>query len=117
LGFITDTISPLDAKIEAEFNRKLLRPSLRKKTKLNLNINDLLRGNMDSTANYISKMFQCGGFTVNEVRTKIGNPRVEGGDKALAPMSLIDVNAPITQNKKVDKNIKINGEGDKDSTE
>jgi len=120
LGFVTDTISPLDSKIEAEFNRKLLMPSRRRKTKLNLNIEDLLRGNMDSTANYISKMFQCGGYTVNEVRAKVGNPKVKGGDKALAPMNLIDVNAPITQNKQVDKNLTVNGngkQGDKDNTE
>jgi HK97 family phage portal protein len=108
LGFLTDTISPLDAKIEAEFNRKLLRPSKRMNTRFNLNIDDLLRANMDATANYVSKMFQCGGYTVNEVRAKIGNPKVEGGDKALAPMNLIDINAPITQNKQVDKNIKVN---------
>lgn len=110
LGFLTDTISPLDSKIEAEFNRKLLRPGLRRKTRLNLNIDDLLRGNMDSTANYVSKMFQCGGYTVNEVRAKVGNPKVKGGDKAYAPMNLIPVDAPITQNKKVDKNLNIDSD-------
>ena len=107
LGFITDTISPLDAKIEAEFNRKLLRPSLRLKTRLNLNIDDLLRGNMDSTANYMSKMFQCGGFTINEIRAKNGLPKVTGGDKAYYPMNLIASDAPVTQNKKIDKNLTI----------
>ena len=114
LGFLTDTISPWDCKIEAEFNRKLLRPGKRLKTRLNLNLDDLLRANMDSTANYISKMFQCGGYTVNEVRAKIGQPKVEGGDKAYAPMNLLPVDAPITQNKKIDKNVKVgsNGEGD-----
>jgi len=113
LGFLTDTISPWDSKIEAEFNRKLLRPGKRLKTRLNLNIDDLLRANMDSTANYVSKMFQCGGYTVNELRAKIGQPKVKGGDKAYAPMNLIPVDAPITQNKQVDKNIKVgnNGEG------
>jgi hypothetical protein len=98
---------------EAEFNRKLLRPGKRLKNRLNLNIDDLLRANMDSTANYVSKMFQCGGYTVNELRAKIGQPKVKGGDKAYAPMNLIPVDAPITQNKQVDKNIKVgnNGEG------
>jgi HK97 family phage portal protein len=114
LGFLTDTISPLDSKIEAEFNRKLLRKSLRPKTRLNLKIDDLLRANMDSTANYISKMFQVGGYTVNEVRAKAGNPKVEGGDKAYVPMSLIATDAPVTQNKKVDKNLKIQGDGNGD---
>jgi HK97 family phage portal protein len=121
LGFLTDTISPWDSKIEAEFNRKLLRPGKRIKTKLNLNLDDLLRANMDSTANYVSKMFQCGGYTVNEVRAKIGQPKVKGGDKAYAPMNLIPVDTPVTQNKGMDKNINVkvksNGEGDTDNSE
>jgi hypothetical protein len=49
-------------------------------TRLQLNINSLLRANLDAKANYISKMFQCGGYTVNEARTEIGHPRVDGGD-------------------------------------
>ena len=121
LGFLTDTISPWDAKIEAEFNRTLLRPGKRLKTKLNLNIDDLLRANMDSTANYVSKMFQCGQYTVNEVRAKIGHPKVKGGDKCYVPMNLIPVDTPITQNKGMDKNINVkvksNGEGNKDNPE
>lgn len=80
LGFITDTISPQNERIEAEFNRKLPRPSRRRITRLQLNINSLLRANLDAKANYISKMFQCGGYTVNEARTEIGHPRVDGGD-------------------------------------
>ena len=107
LGFITDTISPLDSKIESEVNRKLLRPSQRKTTKLNLNLSELLRGNMDSTANYYTKMLQVGAYTPNQIRNKIGQPKIEGGDKSYIPLNLIDVNAPITQNKKIDKQLNI----------
>lgn len=82
LGFLTDTIAPLNAKIEAEFNRKLLRPSKRIKTRLNLDMNDLYRANLDTKANYVSKMFQAGGYTINEVRKEAGNPPVQGGDQA-----------------------------------
>lgn len=107
LGFITDTISPLDSKIEAEVNRKLLRPSQRKTTKLNLNLSELLRGNMDSTANYYTKMLSVGAYTPNQIRNKIGQPKVEGGDKSYVPLNLIPVDTPITQNKKIDKNLNI----------
>ena len=69
LGFLTDTIIPLDAKIEAEFNRKLFRPSLRQKTRLNLNIDELLRANLDARANYASKMFHGR----PELESQIGN--------------------------------------------
>lgn len=97
LGFLTDTISPLDAKIEAEFNRKLLRPSKRLNTKLNLNINELLRANMDSKANYYSKLFQVGAYTPNEIRTEIGQPKVKGGDKSYVQINLMPVDQVITQ--------------------
>jgi len=107
LGFITDTVTPWDCKIESEFNRKIFRPSKAIKKRLNLNISELMRANLDARANYVSKMFQCGGFTVDEVRREAGNPPTKGGDKAYVPMALIPVDAPITVNKKVDKNIKI----------
>jgi len=119
LGFLTDTISPLDSKIEAEFNRKLLRRDKRMKTYLNLSIDELLRANMDTKANYYSKMFQIGSYTVNRIRDKMGEPRTEGGDKAYIPLNLVPVDAPVTQNKK-DKNFTIeeNGkQGDKGNTE
>ena len=107
LGFLTDTISPLNAKIEAEFNRKLFRPTKRRVTKLNLNIGELLRADMDSTANYYSKMLQVGAFTPNEIRRKIGQPEVKGGDKTYIPLNMLPVDTPITKNTKVDKQIDV----------
>ena len=107
LGFLTDTISPLDAKIEAEFNRKLFRPSLRQKTRLNLNIDELLRANLDARANYASKMFQVGGYTVNEVRKECGNPKFkhENADKPMIQISMAPVDQLQTKTK--DKNTKL----------
>ena len=110
LGFITDTISPLDAKIEAEFNRKLLRPSQRLHTRLKLNIEELLRSDLDSTANYYAKMLGVGAYTPNEIRTNIGQPKVKGGDKSFVPMNFIAVDAPVTKNTKVDKQIDVKEE-------
>lgn len=89
LGFLTDTISPLDAKIENEFNRKVFRPSQRRTTKLALNIEDLLRANLDAQANYTSKLFQAGGYTVNEVRKRTGMPKYNHPN---ADMPMIQVN-------------------------
>ena len=94
LGFISDTVAPLNAKIEGEFNRKLLRPSKRELTKLNLNIKSLISYNLDAKANYISKMFQSGGFTVNEVRAEIGNPSLPGGNDAYVQVNMKKINEP-----------------------
>lgn len=100
LGFLTDTVSPWDSKIEAEFNRKLFRPSQRLKLRLNLNINELLRANLDAKANYVSKMFQCGGFTVNEVRKECGTPAKDGGDDAYYQINLQPVGKPLITKQK-----------------
>jgi HK97 family phage portal protein len=109
LGFLTDTISPLDAKIEAEFNRKLLRPSERIRTKLNLSIEELLRANMDAKANYVSKMFQCGGFSVNEVRKECGNPKSDSdnADKPMIQINMQSIEAFSNKPKQVDKNTNL----------
>jgi HK97 family phage portal protein len=113
LGFLTDTISPLDAKIEAEFNRKLFRPSERLKTRVNLNIEELLRANLDAKANYVSKMFQAGGFTVNEVRKQCGNPKYfgENADKPMIQINMQSVDAFLSKPKPIDKNAKIEKDG------
>ena len=95
LGYLTDTISPLDSKIENEFNRKLFRPSVREKTKLSLSIEELQRANMDTKANYLSKMFQSGGYTVNEIRTQLGLPEYPGEN---SNQPLVQVNmSPINK--------------------
>lgn len=75
LAFITDTIGPLNKKIESEFNRKVFRPSQIGLIKVDLDLSDLLKTSLDTQANFLSKMFQCGGFSVNEVREAVGLPK------------------------------------------
>jgi HK97 family phage portal protein len=102
LGFITDTIAPLDAKIENEFNRKLFRPSERLKTRLNLSIKELILNNADSKSNYLSKMFATGGYTVNEIRAELGleNFDHENADKPMAQVNMQTIDK-FGQNPKV----------------
>ena len=117
LGFMTDTVSPWDNMIESEFNRKIYRPSKQRVKRLSLDLTELSKANLDSTANYLTKLVGTGLLTINEGRLRCGESRIEGGDKAYVPMNWIDINAPITQNKKVDKNITIdeNGKGNQDN--
>ena len=122
LGFLTDTISPWDAKIEAEFNRKLLRPSERRTTRLNLNIDELLRANLDAKANYVSKMFQAGGFTVNEVRKECGKPKFahENANKPMVQINMTPVDIMAVKQKDKNTVVKDNKDeqvGDKVATE
>jgi len=121
LGYLTDTISPFDSKIESEVNRKLFRPSQRSTTKVNLNINELLRANLDAKANYVSKMFQVGGYNVNEVRKECGNPKYNhaNAEKPMVQINLVSVDKIGTKEKPVDKNTTINqsdnGKGSQDN--
>jgi HK97 family phage portal protein len=107
LGFITDTVAPLDTRIECEFHRKLPRPSQRRTKRLNLSIEELLRANMDSRANYYSKLFQIGGMTVNEVRKEIGKPKFDhkNADVPLVQINLVGIDKLGT--KQVDKNTTV----------
>lgn len=109
LGFLTDTISPLDAKIEVEFNRKLFRPSQRSTTKIHLNINELLRANMDAKANFYSKMFAVGGYTVNEIRKELGNPMSdsENANKPLVQINMAPIDKLSEKAKPIDKASKV----------
>ena len=107
LAFLTDTISNLVAKIENELRRKLFKPSLKRSFRIRFEIADLLRADLDSQANYYQKMFQVGGFTVNEIRDKTGTPK---SDAANADSPFVMVNTQpvdsVNQKVKTDGNIK-----------
>lgn len=113
LGFITDTISPLDAKFENEFNRKIFRPSQRSRTRLDLNINELLRANLDAKANYVSKMFQCGGYTINEVRKETRQPLSlePNAEKPMVQSSMLPIDKIGVKPPKIDNNAKSQNNG------
>jgi HK97 family phage portal protein len=93
LGYITDTIAPFAKKIENEFNRKLYRPSQRLRTKIIMDINELMSSDLGTLADYYQKMFQVGAFSPNEIREKIHNEIVEEGDKSYVQVNL----APLGQ--------------------
>lgn len=87
LSFLTETLTPLITKIEGEFNRKLFRPSERKTLSVQFNIDDFLRGDLLTQADYYSKLFMIGGYTTNEIRKKVGNK----------PSAIPNANTPFIQ--------------------
>lgn len=91
LGFLTDTMTPFKKKFENEFNRKLFRPSQRTRTRLSLDINELLSSDLDTQANYYSKMVQCGAFTPNEIRRKVKQPLIANGDSSYVQANMVPV--------------------------
>ena len=114
LGYITDTMTPYAHNINNEINRKLLRPSQRKKTRIALRIRDLMSADLDSQSNYYSKMFQLGVYSPNDICQELNLQSDPKGDKRYVQVNLTELGKePIpTQNKNTnvvkDEN---NGEG------
>lgn len=104
LAFLTDTISPRFNQHETEFNRKLFLPSLRSTLRVRYDAEDLLRTDLDSKANYRMKMFQVGGYTVDDNRQATNKPKFNTPESSTA---WVQVNMqPLN-------NLKDNGTGTK----
>jgi len=117
LGYITDTMTPLARKIDNEVNRKLYRPSKRKSTKAILRVKELLSSDLDSQANYYTKMFQVGAYSPNEIRREIKQPLIPKGDESYVQVNLVQVGKEPepAQNKNTNVvNDENNGEGNTD---
>jgi len=106
LAWLTDTVAPYFSRIEAELNRKLFLPSQRRSLRIRYDVEDLLRADMNSLSNYRMKMFQVGGYTVNENRERVGTPKF---DDPMADVPFVQVNMqPVNT-----KNTKLNEKGNK----
>lgn len=115
LGFLTNCLSPLIEKIESELFRKLYLPSEWSTTDLKFDIENLMRLDAVSKADYYSKLFQVGGFTTNEIREKLnaGFP-VTGGNRAFIQVNLQPVDNLISEqvittdpNNQLDNKLKV----------
>lgn len=97
LQFLSDCIAPLLRKIENEFERKLFLPSEIGKYNLVFNLDNLLRTDSVTTADYYTKMVQLGVYTPNEVRKKLNLQPIEGGDNAYIMSNLMSLAKPNTE--------------------
>lgn len=112
LAFMTDAVQPITSKIENEVNRKVWRPSEKLMTKARFDTDELLRIDSDSQANYMMKMFQIGAYTSNEIRSRIGNTKVDGGDTPYVQVNMQPLGTPVkatteTKSKKKDTNLEV----------
>lgn len=87
-AFLSDTLNPILRKIENEFLRKLVAPSLSMKRKFMFNREDLLICDLESKADYQTKTIAAGVMTVNEWRRKENKEQVAGGDKVYLSANL-----------------------------
>lgn len=86
LSFLNDTLRPLITKIENEIETKLFKEE--DKLDVKFDVNEMLRTDKKSQAEYYTKLFTIGAITSNEVRKELDMTPVDGGDDALVQVNL-----------------------------
>ena len=87
LAFLQDTILPITKAIEAEFNKKLFKPSQVGQKSVVFNFKSLMATNKQEQAAYYKELLVNGIMTCNEVRKELGLSPVEDGDDRVMQMS------------------------------
>lgn len=89
--FLVHTLQPYISMVEAEFNRKLLKPS---ESNLSINLDEtaILKTDKTALASYYTSLLNTGVLCVNEVRKELGYSEIEGGDKHLIAYTKIEDN-------------------------
>ena len=88
VAFLINTLNPLLRKIENEFLRKLVAPSLSTKRKFQFDRRGLYACDLDSRVKYQAQTIAAGLYTVNEWRKEENKIPVEGGDTVLVSANL-----------------------------
>lgn len=91
IEFVTHTLMPYIAMIEHEFNRKLIKPSEKGYT-IDLDETYLIKGDKNSTAQYLEKLVSSGIITRNEARHQLGLNDIDGLDDIIIPYTNINNN-------------------------
>ena len=92
IEFVSHTLQPYITMIEDEFNRKLVKPSERDKITIDIDEKYLLKGDMNTTASYLTTLTGSGIMSINEARQYLGLNPVEGGDECAIPYTKIEDN-------------------------
>lgn len=98
LQFLTQTLIPYITIIENEFNKKLISE---RNIFIDLDERELLRTDMNTSAEYYTKLVSGGIISVNEARVNLGFNKVEGGDELNIAYTDISQNS-ITNNGNAD---------------
>jgi HK97 family phage portal protein len=89
LAFLNDTLRPILTKIELELETKLFKPEDRLDVKFD--VNELLRTDKKSQAEYFTKMFNLGVLSPNDIRKELDMEEIEGGDIHCAQVNLTSI--------------------------
>lgn len=107
LAFLNDTLRPLLTKIEMELETKLFPGQMEYDIKFD--VNELLRTDKKSQAEYFTKMFNLGVLSPNDIRRELDMTPVEGGDIHVAQVNLTSIKNLTTINATADNRQKEEG--------
>jgi HK97 family phage portal protein len=102
--FAKHTILPIARRIEQEIENKLLTPQQRVNYFVRFNIDDLMRGDLKTRADYYNTLLQAGVLTANEVRSQENLPIIEGGDALRIPVNVISASKFEAYSEKISTN-------------
>lgn len=92
IEFVSHTLQPYISMIEDEFNRKLVKPSESDAIFIDIDEKFLQKGDMNTTADYLTKLTSNGIISTNEAREHLGMTPVDGGDECRIPYTKIEDN-------------------------
>lgn len=104
LAFLNDTLRPLISKIELEFEIKLFDKD--DNLDIKFDVSELLRTDKKSQAEYLTKMFNLGVLSPNEIRKQLDMEEIEGGDIHVAQVNLTSIKNLETINATADNRLK-----------
>ena len=91
LDFYNQTLSPIIAKFEQEFKRKLFATGEQNSVEIHFNTTELLRTDKSSLASYYNTLFNIGVMSPNDIRKELDYNAVEGGDTYFVQTNLMPV--------------------------
>ena len=104
LSFLNDTLRPLLTKIEIELETKLF-PGVTDYD-IKFDVNEMLRTDQKSHAEYLTKMFNLGVLSPNEIRKELDMEDIDGGDIHVAQINLTSIKNLETINATADNRLK-----------
>ena len=94
VSFVVDSIRPWLVRIEQNYNMQLLTDEERRQGYFfEHSVEGLLRGDSAARAEFYSKLFNIGVFSINEIREFENKNPIDGGDERYVPLNMI----PISQ--------------------
>lgn len=93
VAFLSMTLDPILKRIEAEFTRKLIAPSLCCRRIFRFDRKGVYSLDLAALADYQKKTIESGVYTINDWRRIENQPEVEGGDTVLVSTNLAPLNS------------------------